>query len=563
MSRGRTAKLADNNIKMKKICLGVWGLVLLLGFGFSGLAAFGAEDELIKIGGKEGWGAISVKKGVVELKQIRPTPVLSLSALSDKKDKMLDLELKFDEKYRKSFVDTMQNYEVSRGNNLEYVSGALSRYGDGAALFYDIPRNSSNLLAHYEQFEDLTRIIPRNGSALFSENHSIDNFSIEFTLFPNNMNNGEEIILWQSEKTMNSAGASTKKSRQGLQYFNCTTDKNKILWNFDNFFISPDGTKSIPVRISSQTALTPKTWSTHLLRYNGSTGLLEYFVNGSPEAVVYVNSTGREGGEVYNPVTGSNGFFILGRDYTGILDEFKIIGAYKEEPEENIRFLRTKSRIESAPLDTGSYESELKKVEVSGGNLKFSGLKFDNSYEKDGSLHFPDNSQVQLFVRASQSEFTLNSVKWIPIENNSELIPVKGRYVQVAADFYPGENLDSAPYIEEIKIKYNSKDLPLPPDNFRVQSGDGFVTLSWKERKFESPAGYLIYYGTKKGEYFGEDALLGPSPIDVGNVSSVRLDNLKNGTLYYFTVAAYNDVSRIEPGVSSRELSARPLGTFE
>jgi hypothetical protein len=76
----------------------------------------------------------------------------------------------------------------------------------------------------------------------------------------------------------------------------------------------------------------------------------------------------------------------------------------------------------------------------------------------------------------------------------------------------------------------------------------------------------LVYYGTSSGEYFGAHAILGnnaaASPVNVGNRTSVRIEGLKNGTWYYFAVAAYSGGSS-EPGVFSREPAARPLKEAE
>ena len=91
---------------------------------------------------------------------------------------------------------------------------------------------------------------------------------------------------------------------------------------------------------------------------------------------------------------------------------------------------------------------------------------------------------------------------------------------------------------------------------------DGAVDLSWRMSEDPELGGYLIYYGSAPGEYFGDAAILGPSPINVGKRASVRIDGLRNGTLYYFVVAAY-DKRDTEPGAFSRELSARPLRMVE
>jgi hypothetical protein len=93
---------------------------------------------------------------------------------------------------------------------------------------------------------------------------------------------------------------------------------------------------------------------------------------------------------------------------------------------------------------------------------------------------------------------------------------------------------------------------------------DGGVRLRWKNSPDTDTAGYLVYYGTVRGEYFGEDAALGPSPIDAGNRNSILIDGLANGTLYYFRVAAYDrragmGSEEFHAGEFSREITARPL----
>jgi hypothetical protein len=76
----------------------------------------------------------------------------------------------------------------------------------------------------------------------------------------------------------------------------------------------------------------------------------------------------------------------------------------------------------------------------------------------------------------------------------------------------------------------------------------------------------MVYYGTSRGEYFGEGAAPGASPVDVGKRTGLYIDGLENGVLYYFAVAAYDrrdgtDDGRgiFHAGEFSREVSARPL----
>ena len=74
----------------------------------------------------------------------------------------------------------------------------------------------------------------------------------------------------------------------------------------------------------------------------------------------------------------------------------------------------------------------------------------------------------------------------------------------------------------------------------------------------DTAGGYYVYYGNKSGEYLGSIALQGPSPIKVGNTTSLTLTGLKNGTIYYFAVSAYSRIDDRINGLLSQEVYARP-----
>jgi hypothetical protein len=91
----------------------------------------------------------------------------------------------------------------------------------------------------------------------------------------------------------------------------------------------------------------------------------------------------------------------------------------------------------------------------------------------------------------------------------------------------------------------------------QVQARDGAVDLSWRPSPDSDVAGYLVYYGQSSGEYLGDDAILGASPINAGRRTSIRIDGLENGRLYFFALAAYDNAMHI--GEFSQERAARPL----
>lgn len=171
--------------------------------------------------------------------------------------------------------------------------------------------------------------------------------------------------------------------------------------------------------------------------------------------------------------------------------------------------------------------------------------------------------QIQFFVRVSDNPYQWNETddsSWLPIEMGKDLgSRFRGRYVQIKAWLYPSDTGLSAPILQELQI-YFEPDLPPPPPSI-VQAipQDGAVLLQWKPSPDRDVAGYVVYYGTASGEYFGTDAALGVSPINVGLRTQILIDGLQNGRVYYFAIAAYDRADPPHIGEFSREIAARPL----
>ena len=310
--------------------------------------------------------------------------------------------------------------------------------------------------------------------------------------------------------------------------------------------------------------MVPKTWSHHLIQFDSITGMVEYLVNGKTETIEYATSTGREGGEVYTPVAGNDGSFILGGGFSGMMDEFRIYGAQSPSPTVRKYPLRG-GRVETHALDLGEGSNGVLKVEASGGKVSVKNTKINSEYRQNGIFRFSDDSEMQFFVRCSNNPYQWNN-SWQPVIPGADInVTIQGRYVQLAVDFYPSSNGETSPYLEELCITYLPDEPPLPPAQLTAIAMDGRVYLRWKNSPDLNTQGYLVYYGTASDDYFGEDAAMGASPIDVGKQNTVFIDGLKNGTLYYFRVAAYSQKSggplsaSFHAGEFSREVRARPL----
>jgi hypothetical protein len=307
--------------------------------------------------------------------------------------------------------------------------------------------------------------------------------------------------------------------------------------------------------------------------------LLEYLINGRSEQLAHTTASGIEGGDVYTPYIDKDGAFVLGGRFNGMLDEFRIFNRTLTAPGRNsldkqgktalelpelAKYPRSGGRIETRTLDLGERGSRILKLEASGG--RYSQKK--NTYAGISNFRFPDNAALQFFIRTAEEPYHFATIPWTPIMPGAELPPdLQGRYVQLAAAFYPSADCETSPYLEELRIVYDSNEPPYPPSLVLARALDGVVELSWRASPDSDTRGYLIYYGTSSGVYYGQGAAQGESPINAGNRTSLRIEGLKNGTLYFFVVAAYDGppgtIRDLHPGKFSREVSGRPLRTIE
>jgi hypothetical protein len=521
-------------------------------------AAYGIGESTLVLGAESSWNFVDKRTGIAEVSAIRTNPVLTLSSARPGDDPQLDMALSFDEERPDLFSDKTGHYRVSASAALSGVNYRWSRAGTGAALFSgDSPRQVM------EESEGPLVISPRSTDALLFSGQHFKDFSIEFWLYPLNMENGERLLSW-------SATRQTGQGEKTFQRIQCIAARNRLNWSFLDFFSSPDDSKQMTLSLNGSPVL-PRAWSHHLIRFDSDTGLLEYLVDGRLEGVVYATTTGREGGEVYVPVAGDGGTMILGGRFAGLMDEFRIYSRYNETPLLS-KYPLQGGRIETRPLDLGERNSQVLKVEALGGifspggrNPKAGGI-MQNEYVGSGRFRFDNNSMIQFFIRAADTpyQWPAGESGWQPFELGTDFAGnIRGRYIQLAAAFYPSGDGEAAPYLDEIRVVYQRDDPPLPPSMVTAVAKDGAVDLSWRASPDPDVSGYLVYFGTVTGEYFGKSDILGVTPIDVGKRTSVRIDGLKNGVLYYFAVAVYDRSNPANAGMFSREVSARPLRMIE
>lgn len=550
-------------------------VLVYLVFQVSG-SLHGIGERTISLGGAAGWESATVKSGLGEVSYIRHYPVLLLSAGAKPAAQPgaakggsrfentaygTDLSISFDEGKPSFFNDGSGRYRLAVSAELEAVDWRRARAGSGAALFPGTKGNKSG--------EPLL-ITVKSNDALFSPGARIGDFSIEFWIYPYTMENGEQVFSWTASRS------------NGFQRIQCVTEKNRLCWSFLNFFTSPDAAKKLDIRFSGETPVVPKTWTHHLIRFDARTGMVEYAVDGKVEIIEYATASGHESAETYTPLVGESGSFSLGSRYTGLIDEFKLHGVHLNRP--TLNKYPASGRMETRTIDLGE-NSEILKIDARGGralmqagsgganaNTKYGEYGINGGtvissaeYRQGGRFRFDDHSEMQFFLRTAENPYQWDPLAWRAFVPGTELPKnIRGRYVQLAVDFYPSADSLASPYLETLQVNYLPALPPLPPSSLIAVALDGGVQLRWKSSPDIETIGYLVYYGTEKDDYFCEDALPGISPIDAGKQNSLLINGLSNGVLYHFRVAAYDRRSPGKPtlfhvGEFSREVSARPL----
>jgi hypothetical protein len=541
-----------------------------------GLFAYG--EKTLVLGGAAGWEAAESREGIAEIRVLRPNPVLVLSSARTGSPG-LDMALSFSEGRPDLFTDHTGHYLVSASQAVSSVETQWARAGRGAIHFWGNTASSPRTDA---QDSDPLVITPRSQEALLAPGSGVRDFTLEFWLYPMNMENGEQILTWTSTRM-------TGRKEQVYQRIQCVAMKNRLQWTFRDFFSAPDESRRLTFSSQGASSISPRTWSHHLIRFDAGTGLFEYLVDGNPEDILYISSTGHEGGEIYTPVIGEGGRMVLGGRFIGIMDEFRLYSSFVDRPLLE-KYSGREGRIETRILDLGERNSQVIRIDAFGGRTSNTGRIREpavpgtaggaavssrgaaailaapaNEYSGKGSFKFTDDSAIRFFIKTGNTVYFETDAVWRPFEPGTELSGIfresdfRGRFIQLAAEFYPSGDTATTPNLAELGIVYAAKEPPHPPATVTAAARDGAVDLSWRPSPDRDVDGYLVYYGTNRAEYFGDDAILGASPINVGKRTSIRIDGLKNGVLYYFTVSAYDQLNAARGGEYSREVTARPL----
>ncbi len=427
-------------------------------------------------------------------------------------------------------TDAAGNWDVSVGRDFE-IDHQRALFGGGAGAFRG-PTSSLSLFP--------------GPSSLFAQGSHFRDFSLEFWLYPAAAENGEVVLEWQS----------VRKLPEGVlpQQISCVIAGGRLMWTFTGFFARPGaarpGGASETLQLRAISPLVPLVWSHHLIRFNGDTGLLEYQVDGRPEADVYATASGHEGGTVYEPAVGAASPIRLAPEYSGLVDELRLSRSFVRRPRLK-PYGRESALVVSPVADLGYGHSRLVAI--------------------DAQFKAPGTSGVELSYRMADdwSRWRLDYPAWIPFRPGEDLPEsARGRYVQVRAELFPDGSGKLSPSLSSVTLRFVQDPPPPPPARLIATPEDGAIKLRWTVVPEADLAGYLVYYGDESGQYFGTGVEQGPSPIDAGNVTTITITGIPNGRLLYFAVAAYDAAAGSAPGGAvsragalSEEVAARPSRT--
>ena len=471
-------------------------------------------EQTLVLGGKQGWKGVSYTQNVTIGTGRYGYDSYMLSEQTINPDDSTDLLL------------TFENGNVSEETGNYIVDSAEVFVGDNSA------RGEKAALSRSE-----TSGIKLTGSphSLFGRQGLTDSFSIEFWLCPLASGNGEVVFSWRSSRNLESYSL--------YQNISATVYGSRMRWDFTNVFDIMSETNS-SYMLMGTTPLIPGTWTHHEISFDAETGMLEYKMNGITEDVCFITDSGFERGTVFEAHLGVPATLNICPSYTGWIDNFCI--RRNCDKNENAAFLY--------PEDGGRFETKIFTLGSNGAEV----------LSVDALATVPEQTWVEYYVRSAESPFdwTETTPEWKAFTPGETLEDVDGVWFQLAADLYPDGACSISPSVSEFTVTYKENEPPVTPYDVRAVAGDGYVELSWSGtagNSMSNTAGYIVYYGKRPGEYLGNDAAEGSSPIYVGKKTSIKITGLENGKIYYFAVAGVSASSPQIIGQLSQEVYARPM----
>jgi len=483
-----------------------------------------ALEKSIELGKDKLWGGMTSLEGVTKVPGRWGFQDLALASGEYAPDSATDLLLHFDAAASR---DATGGWQIGSPGLLLSTSTAVM--GEASAAFTG-SRQGVSLLP------------PADG--LFAAGAVWEDFTIEFWFYPAALSDGESILSWSAARRPGT-GQDARLSAQG---FRCFLHDRKLIWEFQNFFALPTGER-LPVTLVGTRQLLPRVWHHHMLRFDSHEGLLEYRIDNAPEAILHTTDTGREGGSIAVPSAGEAyaGPLVIGAGLTGFLDELRVSRRFVTDPVLS-PLLGTTGSATSGIIDLGFSSTRISRI--------------------DAVATVPGDSSVEYFYQTADSwsgkQLLKGSTDWIPFTPGTDFKDtLKARYIQLRVELFPDGTRTHSPRVSDLAVVFEPNVPPAPPAGLMVTPGNGKVTLTWRKLNDLDLKGYMVYYGSAPHTYLGTGAVQGDSPIDAGSVTTIEIDGLDNGSLYYFAVAAYDNSEPRQLSEFSPEASGRPSRIYK
>lgn len=544
--------MASKNTALKQTIIGLLPLVFLvlpvfsleetIGFTVAG-GSFGADDQArvnmqVTMGGSTSRLTALEASGIQVAQGFRGRPEIQLREAEYQSESATDLLLHFNRQPQQELGMTYRVLEQGMALNSQ-----IRRLGPSAALFNQDSRGL---------------VLQAGPDSLFEPGSFLQDFSIEFWLYPTTLNEGEQILSWD--------GSTWIDGQQRPQGIRIEIRDRKLVWDFINVFgrfspsVPPGGKASDRLALETRRyslknkrEILPRVWQHHMLRFNARTGLLQYSINGQPEDMVFTTASGHEGGEVLRPYLGerSESKLAIGAKLTGFLDEMRLSRRWVAEPQID-KYQLDGSWVIFNPID-------FRDIGVGSKVLRIS-----------ADWVHPSTSDVAFYYKMTMMPglASRNDPAWIRFRPDQPITSAnQGQYLYFKVELLADGSGSQGPGLQGLSITYQPDPPPPAPGGVVAIAGDGQVTLRWNPVPVSDVQGYLVYYGTRPGQYFGEGATFGSiakaSPADVGKENEVTIKGLQNGRLYYFCIASYNQSNNPVYGIHlkrslSKEVSARP-----
>lgn len=441
-----------------------------------------AREYRLYFGNEDNWQAFPVRNNVQLQRGYRGQLDVRLAEQRYATSEATDLYLSFDE----GLPAATTNYRVIADNVVIAQEARAGRSGYFA--------NNGGLL------------LSATASALLGSAGEWGDFSIEFYSYGTQWAEYEQLLYWRSKN-------SVTNNRTRLQEITLVVVEERLQWNFVNFFTLED---QVLERLTLHAAdrLAPRRWYHHLLRYNRAQGLLEYLVDGQPQAVRYTTESGEERGALYTHLHGEEigSTFKIAPRFSGLLDELRIVREWIDPPP--LRTYSSKSgTIASDIIDLSRNRGALQRIEA--------------------QFQTPDQSEVKIEYRFSTTRSDLigsNGTAWVAAPLDQDIIPApNGRFLQLRARLLPDGIGAQSPRLSSIEVVIERPAPLLAPRNPLVILPE--QALAWEPPPDLRPLAYRVYYGPRPGYY--------PYRLEAGAQRRIQLPPLEPDSSYYFVIESY------------------------